>query len=138
MLNPDELEITRRYEVTCPCCRKKSPLSAWGFVQTHWYERPHGHVGGNTWWACENIMHCLLICPNSCYSNGNNLATRIMDLPIQEQEKRWVFGFIQHVTRLSESGLNQIFEDHYVQYGDGKEIENSKERREHLDDVLDF
>ncbi len=138
MLNPQELELTRGYKVCCPNCHKESPLSDWGFVQTYWYESPHGCMGGDNWWGNEDIMQCLLICPNGCHQNGNNLATRIMDLPIQNQEKKWVFGFIQQVTMLSESSLKQIFEDHYVQYGEGKKIENSEEKRRSEEDFLDF
>ncbi len=124
----EAIKQLRDYKVTCPNCKKESPLSLWGFVQTYWYERPRGCMDGDNWWPSEDIKQCLLVCPNTCLSGGVNFAVRIYDLPIDRRELDWVFGLVKQITKLHESDLSLIFADHYVQYGD-REIENSEERR---------
>lgn len=135
MFNPGDLETTRKYEVCCPNCKKNSPLSSWGFVQTHQYESPHGCSGGDTWWKNEDIMTCLLVCPHLCSGDGNSLAFRVLDLPINRQERDWVFGLIKKETQLWEDGLLKIFADHFVQYRERDGIENSKTKRKRLEEI---
>lgn len=130
----DAVKQLRKFEVSCPNCKKSSPLSRWGFVQTNWYERPRGCIEGDNWWPEEDINQCLLICPNNCHvdekNNPCNLATRIMDLPMQRAEREQVFGTIKLVTGLEEQKLCFIFDGHYVQYGSDGKISSSEELRE--------
>lgn len=140
----DAVKQLREFEVTCPNCKKSSPLSRWGFVQTYWYQPPYGpcHMMGGDYEIYKDINQCLLVCPNNCYVDEKkvqqNLATRIMDLPIPRVEREQVFGTIKLITNLSESNLVRIFDGYYVQYGQGKEIKSSEELREERESEMDL
>lgn len=129
------IESLRNYELTCPCCKRKTPLNEWGFVQTYWYESPHGCTGGDNWWAHDDIKQCLLICPHNCHPQGGCLATRIFDFKLSRQEMDWVFTLIQKETHLYESDIKLIFNNHYVQHGRGKEIKSSEELRKESEEI---
>ena len=126
----------RRYTITCPHCKKSAPLCEWGFVQTNWYESPYGCSGGACWNTYDDILQCLLVCPFTCGENQQNCATRIYDLPIERQEKDWVFGLLKKQTGMWEGNLKRIFAEHYVQYGTGKEIETSEDVRRQRENDL--
>lgn len=140
MSKGDEQVISdlRKYELCCPNCKKSSPLKDWGFVQTHWYERPHSCSEGATWCANKDIKQCLIICPNSCAGHGLNLATRVYDFIIEKPEPDWVFGLIQQITHLNEKDLLKIFSGHFQQYGEKDDIQSSDEIRAERESALDL
>lgn len=128
----------RKYEICCPNCKKSSPLKDWGFVQTHWYESPHGCTEGDTWWADKDIKQCLIVCPNICAGKNQNLATRVYDFIMNKPELDWVFGLIQQITRLHEDDLLKIFSGHFQQYRKEDGIKSSDEIRAERESVLDL
>ena len=131
-------ESVSAYQICCPNCKKSNPLSSWGFVRTYWYENPRSCFEGDNWWSTDDIMQCLLVCPNQCLDDKTNLATRILDLVMDKQEKDWIFSLIKNETDLYESKLLLIFSSHYVQQGRGKKIINSKETRRLKEEALDI
>ena len=134
-INPVILQL-REYKITCPHCKKQAPFREWGFVQTHWHESPHGCSGGSCWNTHDDILQCLVVCPFGCSDNNHNLASRIYDVPMNRQDKNWVFGLITQVTHLWENKLTTIFAKHYVQYGESKVIESSEELRSQRENDL--
>lgn len=135
---PSLFESIGAYQICCPNCKKPNPLSAWGFVRTYWYENPRSCFEGGNWWPTDDIMQCLLVCPNKCLDDKTNLATRIIDLKMDKQEKDWVLSIISDETSLYESKLLLIFSSHYVQHGAGKEIRSSEEIRRLKEEALEI
>ncbi len=56
------VDAARRSFILCIHCNKKSVLSSWTFIQNHWYEKPHGCLGGDNWWSSKKEC-CHISCP---------------------------------------------------------------------------
>lgn len=44
--------------VRCGGCKQAFEVRELEYVQTHWYERPHGCMGGDNWWEGEGQWVC--------------------------------------------------------------------------------
>jgi hypothetical protein len=58
-------EERRNVEFQCECCGEKHAMKDCDVIQTHWYESPHGCMGGDTWH--ENDIH--IVCPKTGHRN---------------------------------------------------------------------
>ena len=56
------IKVLRRQVLFCEHCKKRSQLSRWNFLQTHWYEAPYSCAGGDTWHQNETEV-CYVACP---------------------------------------------------------------------------
>lgn len=73
-LREDKLKILKRKLVQCVECGKNSCLSAWTFIQGHWYVTPRGCTEGG-YWDLHTTDNCFMVCP-IC-----NAEVRILDHP---------------------------------------------------------
>lgn len=57
--------VQRTRLITCYHCKAQTPIASLTYIQTRWYEQPHGCTGGDRWHDGEGEF----VCP-SC--NGTN------------------------------------------------------------------
>jgi hypothetical protein len=51
-------EVQRCRSVACEHCHATTPIRELTYVQSHWYERPHGCTGGDNWWPGDAFFDC--------------------------------------------------------------------------------
>jgi hypothetical protein len=104
-LNEREMHVIRGKRFTCVYCGKTSALGKCGFVQGHWYESPHGCMGGDHWFD-DKIETCHIVCAKC----------RMMNYIYNHPAKDTI---LELEKRLS-SRFTCIFKHVWDQYGDQK------------------
>jgi hypothetical protein len=69
----------RKTRVMCHACGRRYAVKNLVYIQTHWYEGPHGCTGGDRWHMDEGQF----ICP------GCNTRNRLFERPEVEDLKRY-------------------------------------------------
>ncbi len=121
-----ELEVKRSNQTIKCGCGRSHKIKDCHLIQTHWYERPHGCSGGDTWHQGEMQF----VCPDT--DNKNRLYFPQNDIPYEkrgdfkysaEQQFQRIFKrLFKSVTEDYDTDkrkwwLNEWINNHHEQYG---------------------
>lgn len=92
-LREERAEILKKTKISCGNCDAESMIKDVTYIQPHWYEPPHGCMGGDTWHESESYAllrcpHCKAILQITAETRPELMALKYSFKEIEKQHKR--------------------------------------------------